>query len=135
MANPGSFLGTGWSFPPTFVRATASVATVSDEDDIDESLTILLSTTVGERRMQPRYGCNLQRLVFEPVDTTLETYMKDLIETAILYFEPRIVLDALTLTPADGRIDIELTYTVAKTNTRRNLVYPFYKLEGTEVGR
>lgn len=109
----------------------------SDEDDIDASLTILLTTTVGERRMQPRYGCNLQPLVFEPINTTLETYMKDLIETAILYFEPRIVLDAVTLTPQplEGYIDIELKYTVARTNTRRNFVFPFYKNEGSEVRR
>jgi phage baseplate assembly protein W len=137
VASSQSFLGTGWGFPPTFVRTTGEVLMTSDEDDIDASLAILMSTTVGERRMQPRYGCNLQPLVFEPVNTTLETYMKDLIETAILYFEPRIVLDAVVLTPRvlEGRIDIELKYTVARTNTRRNFVFPFYKNEGSEVGR
>lgn len=137
MADPRSFLGTGWSFPPTFVREKGGVVMTSDEEDIDRSLEILLSTTIGERRMQPRYGCNLQPLVFEAVNTTLETYMRDLIDTAILYFEPRVVLERLTLTPQplEGRIDIELTYSIARTNTRRNFVYPFYKREGTEVPR
>lgn len=108
---------------------------ISDEDDIRSSLQILLSTTVGERRMQPKYGCNLQKLVFEPADATLQAYIKDLIRTAILYFEPRIVLNALTLEaePLGGRIEIVLTYTVAATNTRFNLVYPFYLTEGTEA--
>lgn len=108
---------------------------ISDEDDIRSSLQILLSTTVGERRMQPRYGCNLQKLVFEPSDATLQAYIKDLVRTAILYFEPRIILDNLTLeaSPLEGRIEIVLTYTVAATNTRYNLVYPFYIAEGTEV--
>ena len=71
----------------------------SDEEDIRSSLRILLTTDVGERVMQPRYGCNLHRLVFEPLDTTLQAYMKDLIRTAILYFEPRIILNDVILTP------------------------------------
>jgi phage baseplate assembly protein W len=137
MADDRSFLGTGWDFPPAFDRGPDGVRMVSDEDDIRSSLRILLSTTVGERRMQPKYGCNLQKLVFEPVDTTLTTSIKDLIRTAILYFEPRIILDNVVLVPIvlEGRIDIHVTYTVATTNTRYNFVYPFYRVEGTELER
>lgn len=136
MAEQRSFLGTGWGFPPTFRRGTRGVDMTSDEDDIRSSLEILLSTEVGERVMQPRYGCNLDRLLFEPVDTTLQAYMKDLIRTAILYFESRIILDDVTLEPQpeEGRIDINIDYTIASTNTRNNLVYPFYVNEGIEAG-
>jgi uncharacterized protein len=132
---PSPFLGTGWDFPPTFERGPDGVRMISDEDDIRSSLHILLSTTVGERRMQPKYGCNLQKLVFEPSDATLQAYIKDLVKTAILYFEPRIILNDLTLeaSPLEGRIEIVITYTVAATNTRFNLVYPFYVAEGMEV--
>lgn len=136
MAKQRSFLGTGWGFPPTFVRGVG-VTMTSDEEDIRSSLEILLSTEVGERVMRPRYGCNLHRLVFEPLDLTLQAYMKDLVKTAILYFEPRIVLDDVTfeLDSNEGRIDITIDYTIAQTNTRNNFVYPFYLLEGTEVER
>ena len=129
-----SFLGTGWSFPPTFVRGEG-VVMVSEEEDIHSSLGILLSTSVGERLMQPRFGCDLRRVVFETLDTTLATYMKDLIETAVLYFEPRILLDDVTFEPraGTGRLDIHLHYTIARTNTRGNMVYPFHLGEGTEV--
>jgi len=108
----------------------------SDEEDIESSLRILLSTDVGERVMQPRYGCNLHPLLFEPLDASLQAYMKDLIETAILYFEPRIILDKVTLEPEPekGQIKINIGYTIAATNTRSNFVYPFYLTEGTEVG-
>lgn len=130
-----SFLGTGWDFPPAFDGGPDHVRMVSDEDDIRSSLRILLTTTVGERRMQPRYGCNLRRLVFEPADTTLQAYIKDLVRTAILYFEPRIILDDLALEPdpLEGLIYLHLTYTVARTNTRFNVVYPFYLTDATEV--
>ncbi|MFZ4699396.1 MAG: GPW/gp25 family protein, partial [Candidatus Methylumidiphilus sp.] len=83
MAKDDSFLGTGWGFPPTFDRGLGGVAMISDEEDIRSSLEILLSTDIGERVMQPRYGCNMHRLVFEPLDTTLQAYMEDLIRTAI----------------------------------------------------
>ena len=134
MANQPSFLGTGWGFPPTFDRSARGVEMIADEDDIRSSLEILLSTDVGERVMQPKYGCNLHRLLFEPLDTSLQAYMKDLIRTAILYFEPRIILDNVTLLPEpeEGRIVISIDYTIAGTNTRNNLVYPFYLTEGTE---
>ncbi len=137
MAKERSFLGTGWGFPPTFVRGLRGVETVSDEEDIRQSLEILLSTEVGERVMQPKYGCNLHRLLFEPLDLTLQAYMKDLIKTAILYFEPRILLDDVTfeLESEEGRIDITIDYTIATTNTRNNFVYPFYLSEGTQVKR
>lgn len=139
MAESSSFLGIGWDFPPAFDRGPNGVRMISDEEDIRSSLRILLSTTVGERRMQPKYGCNLQKLVFEPVDATLTTYIKDLIETAILYFEPRIVLESVALEPVrsdgEGRIDIHLVYKTATTNTRYNFVYPFYRREGTEIGK
>ncbi len=110
---------------------------VSDEEDICQSLEILLSTEVGERVMQPGYGCNMNRLVFEPMDTSLQAYMQDLIRIAILYHEPRILLDNVILEPQvnEGRIDICLEYTIARTNTRHNYVYPFYKTEGTEIER
>jgi phage baseplate assembly protein W len=131
-----SFIGTGWSFPPTFQRGARSVHMLDDETDIRSSLEILLGTEIGERVMQPKYGCNMFRLVFEPVDTTLQAYMKDLIRTAILYFEPRIILEDVTLVPQlkEGRIDIHIDYIIARTNTRSNYVYPFYKQEGSEVG-
>jgi len=106
---------------------------ISDEEDIHSSLHILLSTQVGERVMQPKYGCNMDRLLFEPLDTSLQAYMKDLVRTAILYFEPRIILDDVRLEPEpeEGRVLIFIEYTVATTNTRNNFVYPYYLSEGT----
>lgn len=137
MADDRNFLGTGWGFPPEFPRGSGGVTMTSDEDDIRASLAILLSTRVGERVMQPKYGCNLERLLFEPLDSGLAAYMKDLIRTAILYFEPRIILEevGLELQQTEGRVDIQIDYRVASTNTRYNFVYPFYLEEGTEVAR
>src|SRR5687767_5091781 len=92
-----SFLGTGWGFPPEFHIITNNISMLSDAEDIQSSLQILLSTRPGERVMLPRYGCNLDEMIFEPLTTTFKTYMKDLISTAILYFEPRIDVNDIAL--------------------------------------
>jgi hypothetical protein len=135
MEDHRSFLGTGWGFPPTFSRDSHGVLMVADDEDIRSSLEVLLSTRVGERVMQPKYGCDLDRLVFEPIDTGLQAYVVDLITTAILYFEPRIVLDAVVIdgSPLSGEVFITLKYTISATNTRSNHVYPFYRVEGSQV--
>jgi hypothetical protein len=130
------FLGKGWSFPPTFDPAVQGVEMTEKVEEINRSLQILLSTRVGERIMQPRYGCNLDEMVFESLSTTLQTIIKDKVETAILYFEPRIDVVAINMDASglsEGGILIEIEYTVRATNTRFNFVFPFYINEGTEL--
>lgn len=133
-ANEKSFLGTGWSFPPTFARSIHGVVMVSDQHDIRESLWILFSTALGERIMLPQYGCALWRMVFRAINTTLKTEMKGMIAQAILYWEPRITVDDISITADDavhGLLLIDVSYTIRKTNVRSNLVYPFYTQEMT----
>jgi phage baseplate assembly protein W len=131
-----TFIGRGWSFPPKFNNVTASVEMLEQEADIASSLEILLGTVRGERVMLPQYGCNLDELVFERLDTRLKTLMTDKIESAILYHEPRIELEKVSLDDSgelEGVILIEITYRVKTTNSRFNFVFPFYKIEGTDI--
>ena len=131
-----SFLGTGWGFPPEFNKETRSVKMLTDEADIKSSLEILLSTRLGERIMVPGYGCNLDELMFKPLNLTLKTFVVDLIKTAILYHEPRIDVNKINIDPTnelEGVLLINLDYTVRTTNSRKNMVYPFYKAEGNEL--
>ena len=130
-----AFLGRGWSFPPTFDLATRQVKLLDGEADIQSSLSVLLSTLPGERVMQPAFGCDLTPLLFQPLDTTLRTFLQDKIRTAILYHEPRIDVVRVDLTPnsLEGLILIELDYTIRATNSRHNVVFPYYRSEGSEV--
>lgn len=132
--NDKAFLGTGWGFPPTFNRASRNVRLVTAQEDICESLIILLSTFLGERVMQPTYGCNLQDFVFEPLSPTIASSIKEQIRTSILYHEPRILLNSLDLSldeQLEGRVKLTIDYTIPNTNSRFNLVYPFYIEEST----
>ncbi|MEP6466960.1 MAG: GPW/gp25 family protein [Parafilimonas sp.] len=131
-----SFLGTGWSFPPSFNIASNTVDLTSDELDIQRSIEILLSTKKGERVMQPDYGCNLDEMIFEPMTTTFKTYIREMIRTAILYYEARIELNSVMIDDSresEGVIAILLNYTIRTTNSRFNFVYPYYINEGTEL--
>lgn len=130
-----SFIGRGWSFPPQFDRNTGSVRMVRHTEDIDQSLSILLSTSLGERVMQPKYGCNLVEFEFEPANNALISYLIDLVENAILLYEPRIQVENIEITPPEsfdlieGKIIISVDYRVRETNSRFNYVYDFYLTE------
>jgi phage baseplate assembly protein W len=131
-----AFLGTGWSFPPEFKLTNKSVVMLTDEDDIKSSLEILLTTKVGERILQPKYGCNMDELIFNPLDRTLKTFVTELIETAILYHEPRIDVEKIDISQGDdftGELLVILDYKIRATNSRINMVFPFYKGEGTDL--
>lgn len=132
-----AFLGIGWGFPPEFnKKGIGRVEMLSDEADIKSSLEILLSTRLGERIMVPEYGCNLDELLFKPLNLTLKTFVKELIKNAILYFEPRIDVEKIQLdnsSELDGKLLIHIDYKIRATNARNNLVFPFYKEEGTNI--
>jgi phage baseplate assembly protein W len=137
MPEPHDFLGIGWAFPPTFRSASASVQMVRAAEDIKQSLRILLTTTMGERLMQPTYGCDLRRYLFEPFNATLAGLIQELVTTAILYHEPRIRPDTVRLEPVpeQGLLLIHVGYIVRATNSRQNFVFPFYKEEGSKLAQ
>ncbi len=125
-----NFLGRGWSFPPTFTKE--GVVMTAGVEDIERSLAILLSTHLRERVLTPEYGCNLTEFLFEPIDISLQTRVKELVKKAILYFEPRIdPLDVRLEQPPEslGMLLITVEFRVRATNTRYNYVYPFYQAE------
>lgn len=98
----------------------------SGSEDIGKSLEILLGVRPGERIMQPDYGCNLDRLLFEPLDTSLKSYMEDLVKTSILYHEPRITVNSVEITEENdfsGTVRLTVDYTIRTTNSRYNFVY------------
>src|SRR5690554_3750509 len=130
-----SFLGTGWSFPPSFNHEAGTVELVSNVEDINQSLNILLSTCLGERVMQPEYGCNLEDYLFESLSSTMIGYIKDRVMNSIIYYEPRIRVEKIEVTADDSvelferKFTIVVEYTIPGTNSRFNYVYDYYKNE------
>ena len=127
------FVGTGWSFPPSFNLGLGKVDMATGEEDIRQSLQIIFSTRLGERIMNPRFGCSLQETLFEPMNSSLIAYLQNLIETAILYHEPRIDAESVIVEndATEGRLLIVIDYKIRGTNSRFNFVYPFYLQEAS----
>jgi uncharacterized protein len=134
-----SFLGTGWAFPPSFNPDSGTVDLVSDAEDIDQSLNILLSTSIGERIMQPLFGSNLENYIFEPLNSSVIGYIKDVVQNAILFFEPRIIAERIEVTAAgsvdlmEGRFTISIDYIIPEANSRFNYVYDYYLNEAVRT--
>lgn len=137
MANERSFLGKGWAFPPGFTAGGADVELVSGPEDIHQSLQILFATQLGERVMREDFGCEMSSFVFEELDRELISALHDAVSDAVLYNEPRIELDRLEVSENEseqGQLLITLEYTVVSTNSRYNMVYPFYLNEAAAPG-
>ncbi len=106
------------------------------EEDIKQSVRIILETAPGERRMRPDFGVGLRRLVFEPFSRATLSVVQFRIEQALVKWEPRIdVREVKVNVDADepGRLLIEIRYLVRDTNTFFNFVYPFYLTEGRQA--
>lgn len=126
-----SFLGQGWSFPPSFSKEDSGVKVVSEEEDIQQSLDILLNTSPDERSMRPEYGCDLRQFLFESLTTQLKAEIEEVVRISILYHEPRIDAKRIEVKSyTDNHIEIEVEYIVRSTNSRRNQVIPYFVNEG-----
>lgn len=131
-----NFIGTGWQFPVEFNSTTGTVAMLSDEADIKSSLDIIFNTLSGERTMHPDFGCELSSFAFAPLNRSVLTYMEALVSDAILFNEPRVVLNNVVIesdASISGLLNIDITYTIMVTNNRYNQVYPFYFSEATNL--
>ncbi len=132
------FLGVGWKFPVEFNSGSKDVTMLSGEELIKNSLDVLFATSMGERVMQPDYGSELDQFVFENLSKSTITYMQAVISDAILFNEPRIIVNEIDIDPhvQEGAfIEIKIDYTISSTNNRYNYVYPYYLKEGTNLIR
>lgn len=131
-SNDQDYKGTGWTFPPRFGRGGASVDMVRGDEDIQESLRLLLATEPGERVMRADFGCNLAAFVFEEIDQGLISRITRIVSDAILHHEPRVILEKVDVTrgaDSTGSVTIQVAYRSRLTNSRYNMVYPFYLRE------
>jgi phage baseplate assembly protein W len=127
--NENSFLGKGWSFPPKFNNEKGTVEMVSDEVDIKESIEIILSTNHFERVMQLDFGSGLNQFLFEEITENLTNKIENEIFNSLLIFEPRIEVNDILIEEDEeepGLLLIHINYSIRETNSRYNMVYPFY---------
>jgi phage baseplate assembly protein W len=122
------FLGTGWRFP-ILPDEAGRLAYASGEESIGHCLRALLLTGLGERVMRPDFGTRAPDLVFAPDSVQNLHDLEDSIRDAVRSFEPRVELEDVRAEMAPGeesRVTVSIVYRIRRTNTRANLVFPFY---------
>jgi phage baseplate assembly protein W len=128
------FVGQGIAFPMR-VSATGGIALVSRDEEIGESMRLILGTSPGERPMRPEFGCPIHDHVFSPADATTTGLIAFEVRNALVRWEPRIDVLEVTVFPDDSEptlLYIDITYAIRDTNDPRNLVFPFYVIPSEE---
>ena len=124
-----NFLGVGWKFP---IEADAEegkagpIATAEYEHSIQQSIWMILGTAKGERVMRPDFGCGIHDLVFAVNGSGTSGRVTSSVQEALIKWEPRIEILNVANFPEGNRLLIEIEYRIRATNSRYNLVYPFY---------
>jgi phage baseplate assembly protein W len=126
------FIGRGWAFPLR-VDATGSIALVAREQEIEESIRLILGTSPGERPMRPEFGCRIHEYLFSSADSETAGAIAREVRSALQRWEPRIDVADVNVT-FDAReatlLYINVGYSIKATTDRRNLVFPFYVIPG-----
>jgi len=125
-------LGTGWSFPVR-IDGRGGLSLSRHENDIEESIRVILGTAKGERRMRPEFGCDIHRLVFAPNNANTWGTAAHYVEEALGWWEPRIEVVGIESQPDpedSARLLITIRYQIKASHDTRSIVYPFYILGG-----
>ena len=128
------FLGQGWRFPMG-VDGRGGVAVSGYDRDIEQAITIILSTARGERVMRPDFGSGIHDFIFSPYNATTAGLLAYHVQESLARWEPRIAVTDVDVQPNPGdssQIMINIQYIVKSTNDERNLVYPFYLIPTEE---
>jgi len=126
--NGKNVTGSGWGFPLR-INARGGFTMVTLEDDIEESMKIILSTAKGERRMRPNFGCGIHDFVFAPNNSATWSQIAHHVEQALGWWEPRIQVMEVEVHPEiedHSRLRVNIKYRIKESNNERSLVYPFY---------
>jgi phage baseplate assembly protein W len=125
--NNGDFLGSGWCFPLAILNE--GLALSQGNEDILQSVLLILGTVPGERVMLPEFGCSMNELVFAPANSVTATLAENYVTEALQQWEPRITdieAQATYDTKNPSRLNVHVGYVVRSSNVEQNLVYPFY---------
>lgn len=126
------FLGTGWKYPVK-IDIDRKIALSKHDEDIKEAIRIIIGTAKGERVMRPDFGCGIHELVFAPINATTLSQVENSVREALIKYEPRIDLREVKASADrsdEGQLLVSIDYEIRATNTRSNMVYPFYLKEG-----
>ena len=69
------------------------VAAIYDIEAVKNSIITALTTSPGDKILNPTYGIDLRRYLFEPVDDFVSEIIRDDIDTKLPVMEPRVTIE------------------------------------------
>lgn len=119
MSNAGKIFGKGISFPPR-IGADGRVVWSEGEENIRESIKVILLTELNERLYLPKFGGGLNKFLFEPNTATTRQLIRDRITKALADWEPRIVVQNVSVEPDTQDLQtaiVTINYKLVATQT------------------
>lgn len=125
---PSHLFGRGWNFPIVPDARRGQLGYVSGPDKVRQSIMLILETEPGERVMRSTFGCGLRRYLMKPNTPATRALIKNDVELALVAFEPRIRVQAVSVDPGDdpSLVLVQIAYIHVLDGRKDNLVYPFY---------
>lgn len=128
MDEHSDFRGSGWRFPIQ-ITAGGGLTYIEGDENVVQSVRLLLETIAGERVMRPDLGTRAMEFIFESdADQNLHE-LETSVREAIVRYEPRVTVDrveARRIEGRDGVVELDVALRIRRTNLARNLVFPFY---------
>lgn len=134
MPNDREFLGRGWRFPVA-LNLTGGISASALEENVRESIFVILGTATGERVNRPEFGCRIHDLMFAPNNDATAARAAYFCTEAIYNFEPRVEevqCKAFPNKDEPNRLDVRISYVIAGKSDKKNLVYPFYLIKAED---
>lgn len=129
LENQRAFLGNGLRFPVEVDAVTGRFRESSCEENIKESIFLIVMTRKGERLMRPDFGCDIHQYMFDTIDYTVLARMRQAVKDSLVRWEPRIADIEVQIQDRvleENALEIAITYRVRTTNSPFNLVFPYY---------
>lgn len=101
-------------FPCRLDAGLGRFQTMTEPEEIAQSVRMILDTRPGERPFRPKFGADLDQFVFEEIDTTAQTLIRQEILGALRQWEPRIwnIEIGFVQRPDDGVLEVNVSYMI-----------------------
>jgi phage baseplate assembly protein W len=102
-------------------------STYTTKDQIKSNLVNLLLTDIGERVMNPNFGCNLKRYLFENINDVNSEKVKNAVLSSVGYYIPEITINSIAITPNTdyNSVDISVNYVLNISQTSDEITVQF----------
>jgi len=107
---------------------TDDLVCVKDKAAIVQAIQNLILTNKGERPFQPKLGCGVRKVLFEPLDYGSAALIKTEIVETLAAHEPRIMIEGIRCIPDfdNNGFEVELSYRIMGRNDDRTVAVDFF---------